>query len=176
MGYRINEPGNVEADGGAQKYAPQHSRNSQRPSAQGNTTSQQHDGGESKGQPVPDGESAIESIPLKIGCVVGEHRCFTVQRAAQNPAHVRPPFTIAGRVWIAGYVGVLVMQAMHGDPVDRAALQRQRAAGCQAILQTFGRSEAAMRKLAVVADGNTHILAQQPQDKKHSYRRPAKAE
>ena len=34
-----------------------------------------------------------------------------------------PPFAVAGRVRIARLVGVLVMHAMHSDPVDRAALQ-----------------------------------------------------
>ena len=54
--------------------------------------------------------------------------------AGQDPAHVRPPGALARRVRIAFPVGLLMMDAMGRDPEDRPALERQRAAEGQEIL------------------------------------------
>ena len=80
---------------------------------------------------------------------------------------MRPPFAVAGRVRIAWFVGVLVMHAMHSNPVDRAALQRRGATDRHRVLEPFRGGEATMSELAMIADGNAHVLAEEPHHKKH---------
>ena len=58
--------------------------------------------------------------------------------AEENPAHVRPPGAIAGRMRIAGLIGFLMMDAMRGDPENGSAFERQRAADGEEIFQPAG--------------------------------------
>ena len=60
-----------------------------------------------------------------------------VRLAEQNPAHVRPEAADPRRVRIAGLVGVLVVHAMGRDPENRSALERQRAADGEEVLEQF---------------------------------------
>ena len=95
-----------------------------------------------------------------------------MKRAVQNPAHVRPPFAIARRVRVAGLVRVLMVHAMHGHPVDGTALKRHRAANRHGVLQPLGRGKTSMGELAMITDGNAHVLAEEPHHGKHDDRRP----
>ena len=60
--------------------------------------------------------------------------------AEENPAHVRPEAADARRVRIERLVGVLMVQAVRGDPEDRPAFERQRAADREEILEQLRRS------------------------------------
>ena len=80
---------------------------------------------------------------------------------------MRPPFAVAGRVRIAWLVGVLMMHAMHSDPVDRAALQSHSATDRHDILKPFRCGESAMSELAMIADGNAPVLAKDPHHEKY---------
>ena len=113
---------------------------------------------------------------LQIGCVAREHRGFAMKRAVEDPAHMRPPFAVPRRVRITRLVSVLVMQAMHSDPVGRASLKRHRATDCHGILQPLRRGETPMRELTMVADGNAYVLAEEPHHEKHDDRRPMEGE
>ena len=48
---------------------------------------------------------------------------------------MRPPAAIARRMWISGQVRVLVVYAVGGDPGDRPALERQRAANREKVFE-----------------------------------------
>jgi hypothetical protein len=42
----------------------------------------------------------------------------------KNPAHVRPPFAIDGRMGITFLIGKLMMNAMRSYPENRSAFER----------------------------------------------------
>ncbi len=109
----------------------------------------------------------------EVGGVAGEHLGFVVQRAVEDPAHVRPPGAVARGVRVAGLVGVLVVHAVDGDPVERPALQRHGAAAGHEVLQPLGGRVAAMGELPVVAHADADILADQPYGEKDHDRGPA---
>ena len=58
--------------------------------------------------------------------------------AEEDPADVRPEAACARRVRIGVLVGMLMVDAMRGDPEDRPAFERQRAADGEEILERFG--------------------------------------
>ncbi len=71
--------------------------------------------------------------------------------AAHDPADVRPPGAFARRVRIAFVVGMLVVDAVRRDPEDRPALERERAAPRQEVLDPLVGLVAAVRQQAVIA-------------------------
>src|ERR1700722_20476323 len=95
-----------------------------------------------------------------------------MNRTAKDPTHMGPPLTIAGRMRIARLVSVLMVHAMHGDPVGWTTLQRHGPTDRHGILQPFRRGETAMRELAVIADCNPHVLTEQPHPEEYGDRRP----
>ena len=70
--------------------------------------------------------------------------------AHEDPAHVRPERAFARRVRIAFLIGLLMMDAMRRDPEDRTALERERAADREKVLNELGRLVAAMRQQPVI--------------------------
>ena len=74
--------------------------------------------------------------------------------AEQDPAHVRPEAAVARRVRIAVVVGVLVVDAVRRHPEDRPALERQRAADRQEVLEGLRRLVAAVRVQPVIAQAD----------------------
>ena len=57
--------------------------------------------------------------------------------APQYPTNVRPPATIAWRVWIAVTIGVRVMNAVRHYPLNRPALKGERAANRKKVFNWF---------------------------------------
>src|SRR5438034_11064424 len=43
----------------------------------------------------------------------------------QDPAHMRPPFTVKRSVWIAFLIRMLMMNAVRGDPEDGSDFERK---------------------------------------------------
>src|ERR1700755_829716 len=84
----------------------------------------------------------------------------------QDPVHVRPPFAIPGRMRIPGLIRELVMQPVNAYPVEGSALERHAAAGGYVVLQPARDGVSAVGKQSVVADGNTDVLTENPEDHK----------
>ena len=54
-------------------------------------------------------------------------KCFRVLMKAlahQDPSHVRPPFAIHWRMWVAFFVRKLMMNSMSSNPENWAAFER----------------------------------------------------
>src|SRR5689334_6519158 len=87
--------------------------------------------------------------------------------AGQDPAHVRPPLAIDGRMRITFLIGELMMNAMRRHPEYRSAFQRQSRASGQEILDPLRRLVAAMCKQSVVAHADAEAARNPPE--KHRY-------
>src|SRR6185369_15558360 len=70
----------------------------------------------------------------------------------QKPAHVPPPESATRRVRVLGFVRMLMMHAMDGDPHHRRALRATRTKDGERMFQPARASEAAVSEQAMVAD------------------------
>ena len=74
-------------------------------------------------------EPDVALVAGEVGGVAAEQGGFGVQGAAgDDPAGVGPPGAVVRGVRVAVVVGVLMMDAMGGDPEDGSALERH---GCR---------------------------------------------
>src|SRR5580700_3542093 len=94
--------------------------------------------------------------------------------AHQDPSHMRPPLAVDGRVRIAIVVGELMMNAVRCHPENRSALERQRGAPGQEVLNPFRRPVAAMREQAVITHSNAETARNPPQENSDEKCRPGK--
>src|SRR5580698_7102975 len=119
----------------------------------------------------------MKTVLRKVGCIASQHHSLRVQRfAAQNPSHVCPPATLSRCMWVASFVGELVMDTMRGYPEDRSAFKRKRATYRQKIFDPLGGLEAAMRQQPVVAHADSHIDGEHVQHRCGQYRFPGEEE
>src|SRR5678816_3625202 len=89
--------------------------------------------------------------------------------SAENPAHMRPPLTLARSVRIfAHHLGMLVVNSVGYDPIDCSAFKREHPADGQEIFEPLRRFVAAMRQQAMVA--HTHSDPTGYPSKTQSYR------
>src|SRR5207245_10983593 len=88
------------------------------------------DAGDDLRDPVIFGQPDVELVFGEIGGIAHEFAGVLVESFAEkNPAHVRPPFTVARGMRIPGLIGVLVMDAVDGDPEDGSAFEGKGGAG-----------------------------------------------
>ena len=86
--------------------------------------------------PVIGRQPAVERVLAEVGRVARHARGVVVLRLAEDdPADVRPEPADARRVRVVRLVGVLMVQAVGGDPEDRSAFERQRAADRQEVFE-----------------------------------------
>src|SRR4029077_21176176 len=91
----------------------------------------------------------MKAIAAKVGYVWRE--CPIAHRvAAHQPACMRPPPAVAGRMRIARLVGILMMEAMGRDPKEGTALQCKGAADGQNSFHPPRGFVAAMGEQAVI--------------------------
>src|SRR5579871_1171246 len=157
---RIDQPGGVQANHGAHENAPQQEWKS----ADGEQNHAQHDHWDVVIFRDPD----VKLVFGEVGNVSGQRRGVVVHRLAhQNPSHVRPPLAVDRRVRVAILVGILMMNAVGRHPENRPALERQRGADSQEILDPLRSLVAAVREQAVVAHPDAEASRHPPE--KHGY-------
>ncbi len=82
--------------------------------------------GDDQGNPVIFAEPDVDAIAGEVGGVAAEESGLGVQGAAgENPAGVGPPGAVVRSVRVAFVVGVLMMDAVGGDPEDGSAFERE---------------------------------------------------
>ena len=147
VGRRVHQPRRVQAEDDAEEDAPEHHR----PAADG----EQDEAEQRQRDVVIAVEPAVERVGGEIGRVLRHQRGVVVVRIAEeDPPHVRPEPAVVRRVRIAVAVGVLVVDAMRRDPENRPALERQRPADGQEVLEGLRRLVAAMGVQPVVAQAD----------------------
>ena len=101
---------------------------------------------------MPGVQPAVERVRVKVRRHAAELFGLIVMAGpGDNPAHVRPPGAIAGRVRVARFVAFGVMDAVGGHPKYGSAFEGQRATEAQEILSHFGNLVTAMGVQAVIA-------------------------
>src|SRR6266576_1718309 len=83
---------------------------------------------------------------------------------------MRPKPATSRRVRITLFVRILVMHAMRGDPENRSALECERAAGRQEILNPFRRLVAAVREQSMIAHTDAETSRKPPQYERYQER------
>src|SRR5579863_501589 len=110
----------------------------------------------------------MELVFCEIGHVTRQG-CGVVMHGlpGQNPAHVRPPLAVDGRMRIAFVVGILMMNAMRGYPENRSAFKSQSCARSEDIFHPLRSSVTAMGEQPMVAHTDAQASRNPPQ--KHRY-------
>ena len=133
--------------------------------------------GEGEEEPVIFRKPDVNLIAGKVGGVAAEERGFRVHGASgEDPAGVGPEGAVYRGVRVAFLVGVLVMDAVGGDPKDGSALKRHGAAGGDEVLDPLGGAEAAMRQQAMVSDADAEVDGEEVHDAEGGEVLPGKEE
>ncbi len=156
VGGGVDQPGGVQADDDAEEGSPEHHGEAADDGVAGGCEScadgdlQQAADGER--EPVVLREPDVALVAGEVGDVAAEQGGLGVEGAAgDDPAHVRPPGAVLRGVGVAFLVGVLMMDAVGGDPEDRSAFEGERAAGGEEVLEPCGHAVAAVGEQAVIA-------------------------
>lgn len=169
VGRGVDEPGGVEADGDAEEGSPEnHAECADDGVARrgdGCSESDLEHAGDDEWQVVVLAEPDVDGIAGEVGSVAAEESGLGVESTAgEDPTGVSPPGAVLRGVGIAFVVGVLMMDAVGGDPEDGAALEREAAAGGDEVLDPLGGAVAAVREQAVVRDADADVDREEVHD------------
>ena len=110
-------------------------------------------------------EPDVDRIAGEVGGVAAEQRGLGVQGAAgENPAGVSPPGAVVRGVRVAFLVGVLMVDAVGGDPEDGSAFKREGAAHGDEVLDPLGGAVAAVRQQAVIGHADADVDGEEVHD------------
>src|SRR6266699_1579782 len=165
----VYKPRGVKANNGSKEGPPQQIWQS--------AYDEQENGEHRQRNPVPLTDPGMKFVLAEIGDVRQQRIQLVMHRSAgQNPSHVGPKPAIIRRVWIAFFIRILMVHAMRGDPENRSALEGERAASRQEILNPFWRLEAAVREQAMITHPDAETSRNPPKDEGYQERFPTEHE
>ncbi len=133
--------------------------------------------GDDQREVVEFAEPDVALVAGEVGSVAAEQRGLGVEGATgDDPAGVRPPGAVVRGVRVAFVVGVLMMDAVGGDPEDGSAFEGEGAAGGDEVLQPLGRAVAAVREQAVVGHADADVDGEEVHDAEDGEVLPGEAE
>jgi hypothetical protein len=119
----------------------------------------------------------MDAVFGEIGGVAAEESGLGVEGAAgENPACVGPPGTVVRSVRIAFLIGVLMMNAVRGDPEDWPALQGEATAHGDEVLDPPRSTIAAVCEQAMIGHADADIDGEKVSDAEGSEIFPRKEE
>ena len=165
----VDQPGGVQAERDAEEGSPENNAECADEVVAGAceqaAEGKLEDAGDDQGNPVVFAEPDVDGVFGEVGGVAAEQRGFRVQGAAgEDPAGVRPPGAVVRSVGIAFLVGVLMVDAVSGDPEDGAALKGETAAQGDEVLDPLGGLVAAVGEQAVVAHADADVDGEEVHD------------
>jgi hypothetical protein len=92
--------------------------------------------------------------------------------AEQDPAHVRPPFAVAGRMRVAVEIRVLMVNPVRGHPEDRPAFHGQCSADGKEVLEPLRNDVGAMGVQAMVTHADAPANGDPVEDSGDDQRAP----
>ena len=162
VGGGVDQPGGVEADDATEHGAPEHhaeaAHEAMAGSGEGGADADLEEADQGDGEPMELGKPDVALVAGEVRSVASQEGGFGVHGAAgDDPAGVCPPGTVVRSVGVAFVVGVLMMDAVGGDPEDGSAFKRHGAAGGDEVLDPLAGAIAAMGQQAVVAHADAHV-------------------
>src|SRR5277367_1837058 len=134
MRRRVDDPRRMKSHDGAEESAPQHQPES--------ADSEQNDCEDSGWNKVVLREPNVDLVLGQIGDVAFQCSNVLAQLVSnKDPTGMRPPLAIARGVRVAVLVSELVMLAMRGHPLERAAFQGSHGANGEKVLKPLGCGE-----------------------------------
>ena len=122
-------------------------------------------------------EPDVAAVAGEVGGVAAEQGGLGVEGAAgDDPAGVRPPGAVARGVRVAFVVGVLMVDAVGGDPEDGSAFKRHGSAGGDEVFEPAGNAVAAMGEQAVVGHADADVDGEEVRDGEGGEVLPGEAE
>ena len=122
-------------------------------------------------------EPDVDGVLGEVGGVAAEEGGLGVQSAAgENPAGVSPPGAVVRGVGVAFVVGVLMVDAVGGNPEDGAALKGETAAHGDEVLDPLGGPVAAVREQAMVGHADADVDGEEVHDDEDGEVRPGEEE
>jgi len=157
VGGGIDEPSEMQAHDGTYEDSPEN------PGPAANKI--KGDGDDDGRHDVPAADPEMEFVLAQIGNVRKKFAAVAMHSAASDdPAHMGPQTAVHRGMRIAFFVGVLMMNAVRGNPGDRSAFQGQGAAGGEEIFHPFRSFVAAVREQAVITHTDAEAAANPPHD------------
>jgi hypothetical protein len=162
VGRGVDQPGGVKAESDAEEGSPEDHADCAKDDvscrcescAEGELEKTADD----QGDPVIFAEPDMDAVLGEVGGVTAEQSGLGVESAAgENPAGVSPPGAVVRSVGIAFVVGVLMVDAVGGDPEDGSALEREAAAHGDEVLDPLGSAVAAMGEQAMVGHADADV-------------------
>lgn len=168
VGCGVDEPGGVEADGDAEKGSPEHHADGSGKTMAGRESSSDgklRETGDDERHVVVLREPDVDAVAGEVGSVTAEESGLRVESATgEDPASVRPPGAIVRCMGIASLIGVLMMDAMRGDPEDGSSFESEAAAGGDEVLQPLGNAIAAVGEQAVIGHADADVDGEEVHD------------
>jgi hypothetical protein len=181
VGGGVDEPGGVEADGDAEEGCPEDHADCAddvvaRAGEQTADDELEHASGDQR-NPVVFAEPDVDGVLGEVGGVAAEERGLGVQGAArEDPAGVSPPGAVVRSVGVAFLVGVLMMDAVGGNPEDGPALKREAAAHGDEVLDPLGSAVATVGEQAMVGHTDADVDGEEVHDDEGGQVRPGEEE
>jgi len=168
VGGGVDKPGGMEAEGGTKEGSPQdHAEGTDGAVAGGESGTERdlEEAADHEREIVVLREPDVDLIAGEIGGVATEESGLGVEGATgEDPAGVGPPGAIVRGVRIACMIGVLMMNAVGGDPEDGTALKREAAAGGHEVLDPLGGAVPAMGQKAMVGHADADVDGEEVHD------------
>ncbi len=114
----------MKAEGDAEKDSPEEEADAGFDAADQGADDEQRRAEEGQRDPVEFADPDMEAVFGEVGRVMGEGSGLGVKRlAGDDPTDVGPPLAFLGRVRVALFVAVLMVDAVGGYPGDGAAFK-----------------------------------------------------
>jgi hypothetical protein len=177
----VDQPSGVEAESDAEEGSPEkHAEGSDdvvAGSGDGRAERDLKEAADDEGHVVVFAEPDVDGVLGEVGGVAAEEGGFGVEGATgEDPAGVGPPGAVVRGVRVAFVVGVLMMDAMSGDPEDGTALEGEAATHGDEVLDPLGGSVAAVREQAMVGHADADVDGQEVHDEEDGKIRPGEEE
>jgi hypothetical protein len=169
VGGGVDEPGRVESDSDAKEGSPEDhagctvDRVARR--CESGADGELNETTDDQGNPVIFAEPDVDTVLGEIGGVAAEESGLGVEGSAgEDPAGVGPPGAVLRSVRVAFLVGVLMMDAVGGNPEDWTAFEGKAAAHSDEVLDPPGGLIAAVGKQAMVGHADADVDGEEISD------------
>jgi hypothetical protein len=122
-------------------------------------------------------EPDMDRIAGEVRSIAAEECSLRVESATgENPASVSPPGAVVRGVGIAFLIGVLMVDAVSGDPEDGSAFEGEATARGDEVFNPLGSFVATVGEQAMVCRADTDIDGEEVHDEEDSQIRPGEEE